>query len=229
MKDTTFHSACLSGCLMPLLASLAQQDSAIPDMTKEEQLSYLTRLSPQAPDLETLLWALATLVAALVVVCVWNCCVTKKSLTIRTLAAVPVLASFLWFAVFLVTDLFSHLSAQALSSAVEPCKAARSLHYDKILLEIRERLPEETGIVLINCRVPRQVEWSKYLLYPREIMIRDYSLLTLEDPRIFLTPETCALLASEGVDWILDCAPDRMEKGADAVLIPVRPPRKEQK
>ncbi|MHC4946548.1 MAG: hypothetical protein ACYTG7_26365, partial [Planctomycetota bacterium] len=188
-------------------------------LSDEEKLAYLTRFSPETPSLETLYYALAAVAVALIFM--WLC---RKKLVAtgfyyRRFVQILVLASLLWGGAFLAKDLVKQLFQPPLSQAREIFKADERTPFDITLELVRQSLPDQKGVLLINCESPRQAEWAKYFLYPRRVVIEDYSLAPIEDPEAFMTSEAIAFLKSHGVEWVLDCRAAASKTGIEDALI----------
>jgi hypothetical protein len=73
---------------------------------------------------------------------------------------------------------------------------------------------KDTGILLINCSSPHEVEWTQYILYPRRIHVASYSTAAVSDPASFLNPENAKRLSGQGIGCVMDLGRRK--------LIPVR-------
>jgi len=209
---------------MRWIAATAGEGSLV-GMSDEETLAFLTRNSPKPPDGGTLLWAVCALAAAWAILWLYN---RRKGTPLRgpaALAAAPALASFLWAAWFAVSVLCAHLWEPPLSSAREGSLISSGDPFDRTLAVVRQPTEPRQGILLVNCTTPRQAEWVKYCLYPRRIIIEDFSRSLIPDPLALRDADsgTKPYLRSLGAHWILDCAAAAGEGGAGAALLEVSP------
>jgi hypothetical protein len=188
-------------------------------LSDEEKLAYLTRFSPETPTWETLYYALVAIAAALVLMWFARRKMAATGFYYRRFVQVLLVASMLWGGVFLFTDLVKQLFEPPLSQAREIAGRGDHTPFDTVLEQVRYSLPDEAGVLLINCESPRQAEWTKYFLYPRRVVIEDYSIAHIDDPKTFLTQDAIDFVRSRGAEWVLDCRAAASKTGMNGALI----------
>jgi hypothetical protein len=194
------------------------QDGDLHLQKTEERIGFLTRRSPENPDLETLLYALAALVAALILVWIWNRRRKAKGFGYPALLVSLVVASFLGGGTFLVMNLGPQLFEPAKSFTREPSAWEPPSDFESFLRAVNQQVPEEAGVMLINCRVPRTGNLVNYFLYPRRVIFTRQSMLPVERVEEYLTPDIRRYLKSLGSAWLLDLSPGALNGGIETAL-----------
>lgn len=191
-------------------------------LTSKERIGYLTRRSPRPPDGRTAAYAAGALLAAGVILVLL--CRRKGGAGALPRPFLPhllVLASVCWFGFFLVKGLAVPLFQPPRSFTREPYPFAPPAKLERFLRRLQERLPEDAGVMLINCGEPRQADMVNYFLYPRRVIFKRASGVPIPDPEAFLTDANRALLERLGADWLLNLDTAVMDRDPEAALIPL--------
>ena len=223
-------SCCLQGlpCLLTGDTPFPPQIRDISRLSAEERIDFLTRMSPPPPDARTLAYAAGALLAAAVVYLLlrrWRRIRPPEALYHAVLQVLFV-ASLLWFGTFMVKGVILSLFKPPFSFTREAYPFVRPSAMERFLHDVCAKVPENAGVMLLNCRDPIQTSMSNYFLFPRRVIFTRHSVISIPDPRAFLDEETVKALRARGVDWLLDLDPRSLARGPGVALIPL--PRTER-
>jgi hypothetical protein len=180
---------------------------------------------PPSPDGGTLLFATVLLVAAVGSLWTWRRLRGAQDFGWRELLQGMVIASLLSSAVFWVTDVLPRLTERTLDFSREADPSGARHPFIGFLEEVDRTLPEDAGVVLVNCQSGQMSDRANYILYPRRVVVRPLSMAPMGDPRRQLSALRVSEIRAAGGDWILDLDPEVWPQGAAGALIPLEDPR----
>jgi hypothetical protein len=169
-------------------------------------------------DGDPLLLGAVLLPAGLAGVWLWRRVTGLPGFGFRDVAVGLVAASLMHGAAFWLVDVLPRLDSRSVDFSREPDPSGEVDEFILFLEDVDAALPEGESILLVNCRTAVVTDQANYILYPRRVMVRPFSVLQLGDPREEKNDERAAQLRAIGADWVLNLDPRVWRQGAAAAL-----------